>query len=76
MLEKIMGMLTNCLRECGLTLFEEKILITHITEGFDSWGFNVRKYNGALLIKPFKKSRNRFAGKLHEVVLEKNKAVA
>ena len=36
----------------GLTLSEEKTKITHIDEGFDFLGFNVRKYKGTLLIKP------------------------
>ena len=69
-------MLIEFLRERGLTLSEEKTLITHISEGFDFLGFNVRKYNGTLLIKPSSKSQKRFTEKLHEVVFKKNKAVA
>lgn len=75
-LEDIKHMLTEFLGERGLTLSEEKTLITHISEGFDFLGFNVRKYNGTLLIKPSSKSVKRFTEKLHEVVLGKNKAVA
>jgi RNA-directed DNA polymerase len=40
----------------GLKLSDEKTLITNINDGFDFLGFNVRKYNGKLLIKPSKKS--------------------
>jgi len=40
----------------GLTLSDEKTHITHIDEGFDFLGFNVRKYKGKLLIKPSKKN--------------------
>ena len=40
----------------GLTLSEEKTKITHIDEGFDFLGFNIRKYKGTLLIKPSKKN--------------------
>ena len=69
-------MLTAFLKERGLTLSEEKTLITHISEGFDFLGFNVRKYNGTLLIKPSKKSQKRFTEKLHEVVLTKGKALS
>ena len=69
-------MLTTFLKERGLTLSEEKTLITHISEGFDFLGFNVRKYNGTLLIKPSKKSQKRFTEKLHEVVLTKGKALS
>ena len=42
------------LAERGLTLSPEKTKITHIKEGFDFLGWNVRKYNGKLLIKPSK----------------------
>jgi len=44
------------MRERGLELSQEKTHITHIEEGFDFLGQNVRKYNGKLLIKPSKKS--------------------
>jgi RNA-directed DNA polymerase len=43
------------LNERGLELSLEKTKITHIDEGFDFLGFNVRKYGGKLLIKPAKK---------------------
>ena len=75
-LEEIKRMLIGFLGERGLTLSEEKTRITHISEGFDFLGFNVRKYNGTLLIKPSSKSQKRFTEKLHEVVLGKNKTVA
>ena len=75
-LEEIKCMLSEFLGKRGLTLSEEKTLITHISEGFDFLGFNVRKYNGTLLIKPSPKSQKRFTGKLHEVVFKKNKTVA
>ena len=41
------------LTERGLSLSTEKTHITHIDDGFDFLGFNVRKYSGKLLIKPF-----------------------
>lgn len=44
------------LSERGLQLSEEKTKITHIDDGFDFLGFNVRKYNDKLLIKPSPKS--------------------
>jgi len=40
------------LSERGLELSEEKTKLSHIDEGFDFLGFNVRKYNRKLLIKP------------------------
>jgi RNA-directed DNA polymerase len=47
------------MRERGLELASEKTVITHIAEGFDFLGQNVRKYNGKLLIKPSKASIKR-----------------
>ena len=71
---EIKAMLTAFLAERGLELSEEKTLITHITEGFDFLGFNIRKYNGKLIIKPSKKSQERLVEKLHETIYRWNKA--
>ncbi|MCE3239001.1 MAG: ltrA 3 [Gammaproteobacteria bacterium] len=46
--------------ERGLTLSKEKTKITHINEGFDFRGMNVRKYNDKLIIQPAKSSVKRF----------------
>lgn len=67
-LEDIKVLLTEFLAKRGLTLSEEKTKITHVRDGFDFLGFNVRKYNGTLLIKPSKKSQKRFTEKLHDIV--------
>jgi RNA-directed DNA polymerase len=40
------------LNERGLELSEEKTAITHISQGFDFLGQNIRKYGQKLLIKP------------------------
>ena len=40
----------------GLELSAEKTSITHIDQGFDFLGVNIRKYNGKLFIKPSKKN--------------------
>src|SRR3546814_6561014 len=58
----------------GLTLSPEKTKITHIDDGFDFLGFNVRKYDGKLLIKPAKKNVSAFLGKVREFV-KGNKAL-
>ena len=50
--------------ERGLELSPEKTHITHIEAGFDFLGFNVRKYNGKLLIKPAKGSMNAFLAEI------------
>jgi RNA-directed DNA polymerase len=50
------------LGERGLELSPEKTRITHINDGFDFLGFNVRKYAGKLIIKPAKVSVKTFLG--------------
>ena len=54
---------------------EEKTLITHIDQGFDFLGFNIRKYKGKLLTMPQKKKVNSFTQKVYKVI-ESNKAVS
>jgi RNA-directed DNA polymerase len=44
------------LAERGLILSSDKTVITHIEQGFDFLGQNVRKYGGKMLIKPSKAS--------------------
>lgn len=52
----------------GLRLSPEKTQIVHIDQGFDFLGWNFRKYNGKLLIKPSKKNVKAFYGKVKEVI--------
>jgi RNA-directed DNA polymerase len=56
------------LKERGLELSEEKTRITHIEDGFDFLGFNVRKYTGKLLIKPSKAAIKRFLDDIRELI--------
>jgi RNA-directed DNA polymerase len=58
------------LKSRGLELSQEKTRITHIAEGFDFLGQNIRKYNGKLLIKPSKKNVKTFLDKVRETVKE------
>jgi len=67
---EIKAMLMEFLRERGLELSEEKTLITHIDEGFDFLGFNIRKYNGKLIIKPSRKSQEHIVDKLHQTIFK------
>jgi RNA-directed DNA polymerase len=73
-LEEIKILLIDFLTQRGLSLSEEKTLITHISEGFDFLGFNIRKYNGKLLIKPSKKSQKKMTDKLHEAIFRNKSA--
>jgi len=60
--EQVQSILTDCLKERGLTFSEEKTRIVHLTEGFDFLSFNIRHYPAPqtsrtgwkLLIKPSK----------------------
>ena len=54
--EKVKPAVETFLWERGMELSVEKTHITHINDGFDFLGFNVRKYAGKLLIKPAKAS--------------------
>ncbi len=52
----------------GLELSPEKTKITHIDNGFDFLGYNLRKYNGKLIIKPAKANINALLAKVREVI--------
>lgn len=56
------------LTERGLSLSPEKTVITHIDEGFDFLGQNVRKYDGKLLIMPTKGNVQRFLAKVQKTI--------
>ena len=56
------------LKERGLELSQEKTKTTHIEEGFDFLGQNVRKYTGKLLIKPAKKNIQTFISKVRGII--------
>jgi RNA-directed DNA polymerase len=57
------------LAERGLVLSPEKTAVTHLGEGFDFLGQNIRRYpNGKLLIKPSKKNTRAFLRKVREIV--------
>ena len=64
------------LRERGLELSQEKTTVTHIDEGFDFLGQNVRKYGGKLLITPSKANVASFLANLREVVKANKTATA
>ncbi|PAU51985.1 group II intron reverse transcriptase/maturase [Pseudomonas sp. PIC25] len=55
------------LKQRGLELSDEKTYITHISQGFDFLGQNVRKYAGKLLITPARKSVKALLDKVREI---------
>ncbi len=71
---EVRPVVVNFLAVRGLTLSPEKTSITHITEGFDFLGWNMRKYNGKLLIKPSKANIKAHLNKVREII-KGNKAI-
>ncbi|MBF6650016.1 group II intron reverse transcriptase/maturase [Methylobacter sp. BlB1] len=69
---EVKPLVKNFLKERGLELSPEKTKITHIKDGFDFLGWNFRKYNSKLLIKPSKESVKSILRKVKEI-LDSNK---
>jgi len=65
---EIKDIIVSFLKERGLELSNDKTLITSIKEGFDFLGWNFRKYNGKLLIKPSKTSIKRFTETISQTI--------
>jgi len=63
-----MPVLVEFLKERGLSLSREKTRITHITEGVDFLGWNMRKYGGKLLTKPSKANIKAHLAKVREII--------
>jgi RNA-directed DNA polymerase len=69
--EKVKPVISEFLKERGLELSEEKTLITHISQGFNFLGFNIRKYdNGKLLTKPAKENVLKFVANIKEIMIK------
>lgn len=66
--QKVKPAIVSFLKERGLVLSEEKTVITHINQGFDFLGHNVRKYNGKLLIKPAKQNAKLFLTNIRDII--------
>ena len=68
----VYNLLEDYLRDRGLTLASDKTKITHIDDGFDFLGFNIKRYNGKdksrVLIKASKDSVKSFKRKAKEIV--------
>ena len=68
LINEIKPQLERFLEERGLALSEEKTHVIHINDGFDFLGFNLRKYNGKLLIKPSKSNVLLFIRNLRKLI--------
>ena len=71
--KKVIPTVETFLSKRGLVLSREKTKITHINEGFDFLGANIRKYNGKLIIKPAKDNVKKFLDNIRETI-KSNKA--
>jgi RNA-directed DNA polymerase len=67
--EEVKSRLATWLAPRGLAFNEEKTQIVHLDEGFDFLGFNVRRYQDKLLIKPSKAAVQRHRKRLAAEVL-------
>jgi RNA-directed DNA polymerase len=74
--QEVKPLVERFLAERGLRLSPEKTLITHITDGFDFLGQNIRKYKGKILIKPSRKSVKTLLDKVRQLVKDNKQATA
>src|SRR6516225_4723034 len=66
---EIKPLIEQFLQERGLELSPTKTVITHVEQGFDFLGQNVRRYpNGKLLIKPSKKNVKTFLDDIRRTI--------
>ena len=68
----VLPVIREFLGERGLELSEEKTVITHITDGFDFLGCNVKWYKNKLLIKPSKKNYQAIITKIRKIIKEQS----
>jgi RNA-directed DNA polymerase len=66
--DQIQPFIEQFMNERGLRLSAEKTRITHIAEGFDFLGQNVRKYNGKLIIQPSKKNVKAHLTQIRDII--------
>ena len=69
------SLIEGFLAERGLELSREKTLVTHIDKGFDFLGWNFRRYDGKLLVKPSKKAVNAFVREAHDCILRNGRGM-
>jgi RNA-directed DNA polymerase len=62
--EQVKARLAEWLKPRGLAFNKDKTRIVHLDDGFDFLGFNVRRYQGKLLIKPSKAALRRHRERL------------
>ena len=71
---EVLPIVEGFLKQRGLKLSRSKTKVTHVSEGFDFLGQNVRSYKGKLLIKPSAKNLRTFLKKV-KLLIKGNKTV-
>jgi RNA-directed DNA polymerase len=66
--DEVQPLVAHFLKERGLELSHEKTSITHVEDGFDFLGQNVRRYGTKLLLKPSRKNVRAFLTKVGDVI--------
>ena len=67
--DEVQPLVAHFLKERGLELSHEKTRITHVEDGFDFLGQNVRRYrNGKVLLKPSRQNVKTFLAKIRETI--------
>ena len=66
--KEVKELIKDFLEDRGLELSDEKTMITHINNGFDFLGWNFRKYNGKLLVKPSNKSIEKITVRISDII--------
>jgi RNA-directed DNA polymerase len=72
--QEVKPLVNEFLKVRGLELSTLKTKITHINDGFDFLGQNIRKYHGKLLIKPSKLNYQCFLKKVRKTIKENKTA--
>ena len=73
--QEIIPLISKFLAQRGLELSQEKSKLTHINDGFDFLGFNIRKYKNKCLTKPKKDAVKGIYKSIREVVTS-NKSIS
>ena len=73
--EELKILVSEFLQSRGLTLSEEKTIITNIDKGFDFLGWTFRKFKGKLIIKPSRNSIKTLIRKCSNIILRQGKAI-
>ena len=72
--DRVKPLVENFLATRGLVLSDKKTKVTHVTEGFDFLGWNVRYLQRMLLTQPSKKNVKAFLDKIRTVLRERKSA--